>query len=74
MLIPKFEAVKQTALANGALGCGISGSGPSIYSLCKGENNAKNVALAIDKVYKDIGVDYDIDVSPINNDGVKIIV
>lgn len=74
MLIPKFEAVKQTALANGALGCGISGSGPSIYSLCKGENNAKNVALAIDKVYKDIGVDYDIHVSPINNDGVKIIV
>ncbi|MFN0212657.1 MAG: homoserine kinase [Saprospiraceae bacterium] len=73
MLIPKFDEVKQAALANGALGFGISGSGPSIYSLCKGEANAKNVAQAMHAVYESIGVDFDIHVSPINNDGVKVL-
>jgi homoserine kinase len=73
MLIPHFEAVKQAALSNGALGCGISGSGPSIFSLCKGEANAKRVAQAMDAVYKDLGVAYDIHVSGVNEAGVRLI-
>jgi homoserine kinase len=71
VLIPKFEEVKNAALSNGALGAGISGSGPSIFSLCKGEAVARKVAQAIDEVYKSVGVAYDIHVSPINNDGVR---
>ncbi len=36
ILIPGFDEVKQEALSAGALGCGISGSGPSIFALSKG--------------------------------------
>lgn len=72
MLIPKFDEVKAAALANGALGCGISGSGPSIYSLSKGEANAQKVAQAMREVYKNIGVEFDIHVSPINDEGVRV--
>ena len=34
LLIPGFAAVKAAALAAGALGCSISGSGPSVFALC----------------------------------------
>lgn len=73
VLIPMFADIQQAAQANGALGSGISGSGPSIYSLSKGEAAAQNVAAAMDAVYKNVGVDYDIHVSPINASGVKIL-
>jgi len=72
MLIPHFEEVKQAALANGALGCGISGSGPSIFSLSKGESNARRVAQAMHEVYKDLGVAFDIHVSGVNEEGVRV--
>ena len=40
-LIPNYEFLKASALDAGALGCGISGSGPSIFALSKNENSAK---------------------------------
>ncbi|MBU2994830.1 homoserine kinase [Cellulophaga baltica] len=73
ILIPGFDSVKQKALDNGALGSGISGSGPSIFALSKGEETAKNVAKAMTEVYDKIGIDYDIHVSKINSEGIKII-
>jgi len=73
ILIPGFDHVKQKALSAGALGCGISGSGPSIYALSKGEVIAQNVAQAMSEVYEKIGIDYDIHVSKINAEGIKII-
>jgi homoserine kinase len=72
-LIPHFDAVKEAMLKAGALGAGISGSGPSIFSLCKGEENAKKVAEAVIEVYKDKSIDYDVYVSKINTKGIKII-
>lgn len=36
-LIPYFDVVKQNAIDAGALGAGISGSGPTIFALCKGD-------------------------------------
>ena len=71
ILIPGFDMVKQFALDAGALGCGISGSGPSIFAFSKGEDTAKNVARAMKKVYHNIGIEYDIHVSKINADGVR---
>lgn len=73
ILIPEFDAVKKSAMSQGALGCGISGSGPSIFALSKGEKTAKLVADAIREVYSKTGLDFDIHVSPINDQGVKII-
>lgn len=70
-LIPYFEDVKQTALNHGALGCGISGSGPSIFSLCKGQNNAEKVKAVIKKVYSQTSIDFEIHLSKINTEGIK---
>jgi homoserine kinase len=72
-LIPSFNNAKRAALDAGALGCGISGSGPSIFTLCKGIDTAKKVKDAIEYVYSDLGIDYDMHVSKINTEGVKII-
>lgn len=72
-LIPHFNDVKQTALNQGALGCGISGSGPSIFSLCKGIESAKNVKDAIQMVYSQTPIDFEIYLSKINTEGIKIV-
>jgi homoserine kinase len=73
ILIPAFDTVKQQSLKAGALGCGISGSGPSIFALSKGEATAKKVADAMKMVYEKVGIDYDIHVSKINKKGIKIL-
>lgn len=73
ILIPAFDAVKQNSLKAGALGCGISGSGPSIFALSKGEEKALEVANAMKAVYNKVGIDYDIHVSKVNKQGIKIL-
>lgn len=70
ILIPGFDLLKASALEAGALGCGISGSGPSIFALSKGEDTAKEVARAMRETYKDVGLGFDIHVSRINPQGV----
>ncbi|WP_335966932.1 homoserine kinase [Galbibacter sp. PAP.153] len=72
-LIPGFHKVKEAAKEAGALGSGISGSGPSIFALSKGGETAKKAAKAMAEVYKDFGVDYDIHVSKINTEGVRLL-
>lgn len=72
-LIPYFGEVKKAALQNAALGCGISGSGPSIFSLSEGLENAKNVKEAIKKVYAETDIEFDVFVSKINTEGIKIL-
>jgi homoserine kinase len=71
ILIPGFDAIKTTAIENGALGCGISGSGPSIFSFSKGEHTAQMVGKAMKEVYKKIGIDFDVHISKINTSGIK---
>src|SRR5690606_16148901 len=70
-LIPGFHKIKQAVKDAGALGSGISCSGPSIFALSKGKNKAEEVARAMANVYKDFGVEYDLHISIINTDGVK---
>lgn len=72
-LIPYFDAVKKTAFDNGALGAGISGAGPSIFALCKGETNAKIVANAMQIAFQGSQLSFDIHLSLINAEGTKII-
>lgn len=73
ILIPAFDLVKKTALENGALGVGISGSGPSIFALSKGKATAEKVAKVMSEVYDGIDLPYEIHVSKINDEGIKII-
>lgn len=71
ILIPAFDDIKTNAMAAGALGGGISGSGPSIFALSKGEKIAQNVAKSMEATYKTIGVPFDIHISKVNVQGVK---
>jgi homoserine kinase len=73
MLIPGFDLIKKTAYENGALGSGISGSGPSIFALSKGAATAEKIAKAMSAVYDEINLPYEIHVSKVNPDGVSII-
>lgn len=73
MLIPGFDLIKNAAYENGALGSGISGSGPSIFALSKGEETAEKIANAMSAVYDEINLPYEIHVSKVNPEGVTII-
>lgn len=73
VLIPGFDLIKQAALENGALGSGISGSGPSIFALSKGKKTAGKIAKAMSAVYDAINLPYEIHVSKVNSEGVKIL-
>jgi homoserine kinase len=72
-LIPGFEAVKRAALDAGAIGCGISGSGPSIFALCKGELSAGRVAIVIQKTFSEAGLASDAIISSLNSPGASIV-
>ncbi|MEH6682061.1 MAG: homoserine kinase [Sediminicola sp.] len=73
ILIPGFDKVKSESLKAGALGCGISGSGPSIFALSKGADIAEKVAVAMRNVYQKIGIAHEVHVSKINPQGTKIL-
>ena len=73
MLIPGFDDVKKKSVDAGALGGGISGSGPSIFML----SEEKTTAIKVEKIMKDIydntGLQYHTYVTTINSEGIKII-
>ncbi len=72
-LITDYGKVKKSALDAGALGCGISGSGPSIFTFSKGMQIAENVSNEISRVYKKNGIPFHIYISKINTEGIKIL-
>lgn len=73
ILIPGFEEIKKRSIGAGALGGGISGSGPSIFMLSKDEATAHKVATEMKTVYQDLLLDHHTYVTTINMEGVKII-
>lgn len=73
ILIPYFNELDQLSAENGALGFGISGSGPSVFALCKGDENAEKVRNAFSNFYDKKGIDFDLYLSEINQQGVKIL-
>jgi homoserine kinase len=72
-LIPYFDDVKYAALEAGALGCAISGSGPSIFALSKGKEVAEKVERAMQSMYSKTDIEYNTFVSQINTQGIKIL-
>ncbi len=73
ILIPGFDEVKANCKEAGALGGGISGSGPSIFMLSKEEKTAKEVEVVMKDVYNRVGIDYNTYVTTINKKGVEVI-
>jgi homoserine kinase len=73
-LVPGLAAIKQAAVEAGALGCSLSGSGPSIFALCARPDRAPAVADAMAAAVRDhIGGNPDVHVSPIAAQGARIL-
>ena len=73
VLIPGFAEIKAAAIRCGALGCGISGSGPTIFALSTEYAIANNVAGTIQKQFADMKLKSDVFVSKINDEGARIV-
>jgi homoserine kinase len=65
--------VKKRCKEAGALGGGISGSGPSIFMLSKDAGTATCIEAAMKEVFEKIGIAYHTHVTTINKEGVKIV-
>jgi homoserine kinase len=71
LLIPGFEGLRDAAMGAGALGFGISGSGPSVFALTKGEETARKTEKALVATYGSMGIPFKSFTSGINMDGVR---
>lgn len=71
-LIPFFDDIKNLAINQGALGCSISGSGPSVFAFCNNSLVAENISLAWAKHYGSVSIEHDLYISRINLDGAHI--
>lgn len=73
ILIPKFDEIKEKSIQIGALGGGISGSGPSIFMLSEQKETAEKIAQMMDSVYNEIEIESFVYVSKINPTGIQIV-
>jgi homoserine kinase len=73
ILIPGFDEVKHRSKEAGALGGGISGSGPSFFILSVDEEIANSVEDVMKEIYERIGIPYHTYVTTINQQGVTVI-
>ena len=71
-LIPGFDAVKHAAMSNGALGCSISGGGPTLFAWCE-ESVAAAVCAAMVRAFNTIGLATDEWVTPITAAGARLV-
>ena len=71
-LIPGFRDLKEIAIASGALGAGISGSGPSVFALCRGESSAAAVLLGMQEVMTKARISFNAYMSPVSLRGAEI--
>lgn len=72
-LIPDFEKLKKSSQDNGSLSFGISGSGPSVFSLARDMSKAKKIGESFEKIYNELNIKFDVHTSYVNNLGIKII-
>lgn len=72
-LIPDFYELKKDAVGAGALGSGISGSGPTLFSLSQSKAAAARVGEAMRQRFAKRAINCDVHVSLINDDGAKVI-
>ena len=69
ILIPEFDSMKEQALENGALGFGISGSGPTVFSLYRSKEDAEKVLHQLKAFLKEKGIESNIYLSKVNSEG-----
>jgi homoserine kinase len=72
-LMPGFYEIKQAALDAGALGSSFSGSGPTIFALCKNKSDAYQCAIAMQSALVPYQIGCDLFVTRINRKGPRIL-
>jgi homoserine kinase len=73
-LVPGLAAIKRAAVGAGALGCSLSGSGPSLFALCQSHDVAVRVAAAMTAaVAREIGGESQTYVSAVARRGARVI-
>jgi homoserine kinase len=71
-LIPGFSSAKQAAMAAGALGCSISGGGPTVFAWCEAEH-AYAVRDALVAAFRAHGLEADHWIAPITPAGARLV-
>jgi homoserine kinase len=73
-LVPGLDAIKRAATDAGALGCSLSGSGPSLFALCRNAADGERVADAMTAAVKQIiGGDTQTYVSSVAPQGARVV-
>lgn len=73
ILIPDFEHLRELAMENGALGFGISGSGPSVFALATDEQSARQITKAQQQHLNKLNINSKAFVSPVNAEGPRVL-
>jgi homoserine kinase len=73
ILIPGFDDIKRKCKEAGALGGGISGSGPSVFMLSVNEAIANATEQVMRETYNRLGIENNTYVTTINRKGVEVI-
>lgn len=73
ILIPEFNEVKKAALDSGALGCSISGAGPSMFALSRGDEIAEKAGKMMVAKFAEGSIEASMHISSINKGGAKIL-
>lgn len=73
ILIPDFYRMRELALENGAISFGISGSGPSVFALCKTQETAVKITATLQTQLKSSGINSLSFVSKVNSAGPQVI-
>ncbi len=73
ILIPEFDNMKATALRHGALGCSISGSGPSVFALCDSKESAQKIGEKLQGILIEKQIKNDLYITGVNQQGPKIL-
>lgn len=69
-MIPRFDEVKEAVMNQNAIGCSISGAGPSIFALSENTLDAENIAFAMKEVFSNSKITANTIISKVNSEGV----
>lgn len=73
LLIPGYDSIKDAAMDAGALGCSISGSGPSLFALSTSMETARAAGAAMQDACNKIEIESELYISPINKSGPRVL-
>ena len=72
-LIKGFQDIRDNVLNKGAIGFGISGSGPTMFALCESNSIAEKICSHSNNYYNSLDIGCDTYISKVNKNGPSII-